>query len=223
MTAAFLPPSSKDSFLQKGAETALIRVPTSVLPVKDISGTSGCLTIACQSPMLRYDDPYHKQRQKLQKRIWEAFSAIGVPWLIRGGHQKIRRVTIKFWKYETKLTIAFKHRNRAAILRREGFRKDCPIWISQEALVFEYWKQNCIFFDCFVNTIEKKQMLVTGNLILFKKYTIQISKSIAEYPQAELLNLISKVTEPSVILAKSASKTGITNSNAKFNDLNEIV
>jgi len=183
MTAAFLPPSSKDSFLQKGAETALIRVPTSVLPVKDISGTSGCLTIACQSPMLRYDDPYHKQRQKLQKRIWEAFSAIGVPWLIRGGHQKIRRVTIKFWKYETKLTIAFKHRNRAAILRREGFRKDCPIWISQEALVFEYWKQNCIFFDCFVNTIKKNKCSLQATWYCLKNIRYRFLNQLLNTPK----------------------------------------
>ena len=38
--------TSRDSFLTKGAEILWIRDPTAVLPVKEITETSGCFTIA---------------------------------------------------------------------------------------------------------------------------------------------------------------------------------
>ena len=50
MMEGFLPPNSRDNFLNIGAATEAICAPARVLPVKDIALMEGCLTIA--SPQL---------------------------------------------------------------------------------------------------------------------------------------------------------------------------
>ncbi|CAI8436266.1 MAG: Uncharacterised protein [Cryomorphaceae bacterium] len=62
ITFAFLPPSSKLSFLNIGAATLLIAFPVAVPPVNEITAVSGCSTIAAPasppSPCTRFSTPF---------------------------------------------------------------------------------------------------------------------------------------------------------------------